>query len=378
MKRARILIVEDQLGPRKSLEMTLSPFFEIFSVESGSEALSLLEKEQIDVATLDLQLPGISGIDILRQMRRLYGDLEVIIITGYGNLTTATEAMSLGASCYLLKPFDFGEVLTAVNRAVEKKRQVDRLKGFLVEIGAIVGLQTEPGKGIEKLKEDRSLLEKVRKMFDQSGQELENTKRMNHFEFFRILIETIEKKDPYAQGHSSRVNYYSNLIAQRLSLTPQEKEDLQIGTYLHDIGKLGIDTQTLRKKGKYTPEELKIMKKHTEIGVNLVSPLLLSPDVLAIIRHHHEHYFGNGYPDGIQAKGISILARIVAVADAFDAMISDYPYEYKKALSLEEAASELKHCAHVQFDPDVVNAFILTIEEDREKLLLKSSIFSDL
>lgn len=376
-KRARILVVEDQIGPRKSLEMILSPFFEVMSVDSGEKALPLLQNQALDLVTLDLRLPGIGGIDLLRQLRRLHVDVEVIIITGYGELATAREAISLGASCYLLKPFNFGDVLSAVNRAVEKKKQVDRLKDFLGQLGVMVGLQVEVEAGIKKLKDDPSLLEKVKKMFDQTEQELEEQKRMNQFEFFRVLIDTIEKKDPYAQGHSGRVNYYANLIAQRLNLSEQEKEDLQIGTYLHDIGKLGIDTEIVRKKEKYTAEEMEVIKKHTEIGTSLVAPLSLSPGILSIIRHHHEHFVGGGYPDGIQGGEISLLARIVSVADAFDAMVSDYPYEYRKVLSLDEAVNELKYCTHVQFDPDVVNALLHVIQQEKEKIILKSTLFSN-
>lgn len=378
LKRARILIIDDQLGPRKSLEMILSPFFEIFSVESGDKALRVLQEQKFDVVTLDLRMPGMDGIEILRHIKRVYGDLEVIIITGFGELSTAREAINLGAACYLLKPFNFGEVLSAVNRAVEKKKQVDRLKNFLTEMGGIIGFDVEIGKGIRHLRDDPSLLEKVKKTFDQTDQEMEAAQQMNYFEFFRVLIETIESKDPYAQGHSSRVHYYSNLIAHRLNLSQQEKEELQIGSYLHDIGKLGVEPRIIRKKEKYTPEELELIKKHTETGVALVAPLSLSQNILDVIRHHHEHYAGGGYPDGIQGQQISIVTRIVSVADAFDAMVSDYPYEYRKVFSLEEAVAELKRCAFVQFDPDVVNALLQTIEEEKEKLILKSSLISNL
>ena len=378
LKRARILIVDDQLGPRKSLEMILSPFFEIIGAESGDKALHVLQDQKIDLVTLDIRMPGMNGIEILRHIKRVHGDIEVIIITGFGELSTARDAINLGAAGYLLKPFNFGEVLSAVNRTVEKKKQVDRLKNFLTEVGSMIGFDVEIGKGIRHLKDDPSLLEKVKKTFDQTDQEVEAARQMNYFEFFRVLIETVESKDPYAQGHSSRVHYYANLIAQRLQLSQQEKEELQIGSYLHDIGKLGVEPKVLRKKEKYTAEELELIQKHTETGVALVAPLSLSKNVLDVIRHHHEHYAGDGYPDGIKGSEISIVTRIVSVADAFDAMVSDYPYEYRKVFSLEEAVAELKSCAFVQFDPDVVQALLKTIEEEKEKLLLKSSLISNL
>lgn len=377
IKRPQILIVEDQLGPSKSLEMILSPYFDVLTVDSGEKGLKMLQERPIDVVTLDLRLPDQHGIDVLRQMKRLQGDLEVIIITGYGDFKTALDALHLGASSYLLKPFNMGDVLTAVNRAAAKKKQIDQLKGFLMKIGEMVGAKKEISQGIKLLEQDRSLLENVKNMFERTEQELEQERRVNHFDFIRALIDTVEKRDPYAYGHSSRVNYYSYMIAQRLGLTDSEKEDLQIGAYMHDIGKLGIDPHIIQKRGEYNAEEMEAIKRHPEIGVNLVAPLNLSPNVLALIRHHHEYYIGKGYPDGIGGEDIPLLARIVAVADAFDAMVSDYPYEYRKVLSLEEAVAELDHCSGVQFDPRVVRALTETIEEEHDRILLKSALFSD-
>lgn len=376
-KHAQILIVEDQLGPRKSLEMILSPYFDVLTVDSGEKALALLQEKPIDVVTLDLRLPDLCGIDVLRQVKRLKGDVEVIIITGYGEFKTALDALHLGASSYLLKPFNMGDVLTAVNRAAGNKKQMDQLKGFLIKIGEMIGAEKALSQGIKLLEEDRSLLESVKQMFERTDHEIEEQRRVSHFDFIRAVIDTVERKDPYAYGHSSRVNYYSYLIAQRLGLTDSEKEALQIGAYMHDIGKLGIDPQIVQKKGEYTAEEMEEIKKHPDIGVNLVAPLNLSPDILALIRHHHEYYTGKGYPDGIGGEDIPLLARIAAVADAFDAMVSDYPYEYRKVLSLEEAVAELKHCSGIQFDPKVVNAMIETIEEEHDRILVKSALFAD-
>jgi putative two-component system response regulator len=374
VKRARILIVEDQLGPRKSLEMILNPFFDTSSVDKGEDALKYLKQQSVDLVTLDLRLPDIRGVDLLRQIKRAYQNIEVIIITGYGELKSAMDAMNLGASCYLLKPFNIGDVISAVNRAIDKKKRFEQLKAFLSEVGNLIGFDIGIGEGLKKLKEDPSLLEKIKQAFTLSGQEIEQENRVNYFEFIRILIETLEKKDPYARGHSSRVNYYSNLIAQQLNLTPLEKEELQMGTYLHDIGKLGISQQIIQNRNKYTPDEAAALKRHPEIGVNLIEPLSPSPNVLSVIRHHHEFYDGSGYPDGFKGKEIPLLARIVGIADAFDSMTCDYPYEYRKTLSLEEAGTELQRFSGKQFDPDIVKVLTQIIRDDKEKLVLKPAI----
>lgn len=378
VKRARILIVEDQVGPRKSLEMILSPFFETLSVDRGEEALKVLQTQKVDLVTLDLRLPDGHGTDVLRKIKKLYSDTEVIIITGYAELKSAIDAINLGAFSYLLKPFNIGDVISAVNRSIEKKKRLDRLKDFLGDIGNLVGYNIEIGEGIKRLKEDPTLLDKIKKTFERPEQETEQRKQFNNFEFIRTLIDTIEKKDPYANGHSSRVNYYSNLIGQQLKLTDQEREELQIGTYLHDIGKLGIETHVIQKREKYSTEEAAAIKKHPEIGAGLVAPLGPSSNVLSVIRHHHEFFNGTGYPNGIRGKEIPFLARIVAVADAFDAMTSDYPYAYREFLSLDEAKEELERCSGTQFDPEIVNALVHIIEDEKEKLVLKSSILSNL
>ena len=207
---------------------------------------------------------------------------------------------------------------------------------------------------------------------------MEYQRRVSHFDFIRILIETTERDDPYASGHTSRVNYFSSLIAHRLELTDQEKEDLQFGAYLHDIGKLGVDQTTVRKRFRYTSEETEMIKKHPKIGIALVSPLALSKNILSAIEHHHEFYDGGGYPDGLKARDLSLISRIVAVADAFDGMTSDYPYKYRKVLSLDDAVQELEKWSRKQFDPDVVTALVQAIQNDKEKILLKSLMTSSI
>jgi putative nucleotidyltransferase with HDIG domain len=185
----------------------------------------------------------------------------------------------------------------------------------------------------------------------------------------RVLSETLESKDPFTHGHSSRVNYYSNLLAQKLDLSQAELRDLQVGAYLHDIGKLGVDTKIIYKEGPFTREELLLMRKHPEIGVELVSPIGLSHRVTSIIRHHHEFYDGSGYPDGLKGEAIPLITRIVSTSESFDAMVTDRPY--RKALPLNEIIAELKRYAGVQFDPYLVQLLLQIIEEKGEDIFPK-------
>ena len=374
----RILIIDDEAGSREALRMILKVTYNIVFAENALQAREKLEEQDFDLVTLDLRLPDAKGVDLLKEIKRVRPDVEVIIITGFGDLKSSMEAIKAGAYSYLLKPFNIGEVLSQVNRAVGKKKHIDLLKDFLTEIGQIMEMNTDIGEGIKRLKEDKSVLKQVKNLFEQSEEEVEYQRRVSHFDFIRILIETTERDDPYASGHTSRVNYFCSLIAHRLELTDNEQEELQFGAYLHDIGKLGIDQAIIRKRAKYTREEAEMIKKHPKIGVALVSPLALSKNILSAIEYHHEFYNGGGYTEDLKAKDLPLLARIVTVADAFDGMTSDYPYKYRKALSLDEAVQELEKCSGNQFDPDVVTALIQAIEKDKEKILLKSSMSSSI
>ncbi len=176
------------------------------------------------------------------------------------------------------------------------------------------------------------------------------------------LAETIEKRDPYTGGHTKRVMDYSLMIGGKLGLSKKEIENLKLSAILHDIGKIGIRDDVLLKKGRLLPEEAMEMNMHPKYGSEILSHIRQLKDVIPGMRGHHEKYDGSGYPDGLKGENIPLNARIIAVADAFDAMTTDRPY--RKALSQDEAINELKRGAGIQFDPVVVDAFIRALRED--------------
>ena len=171
-----------------------------------------------------------------------------------------------------------------------------------------------------------------------------------------VLAQAIEMKDEYTGNHTMRVREYSHLIAQQLQLSPKEIHLIQLGTPLHDIGKIGIDDAILRKPGKLTPAEFEIMKTHTVKGAKILEQVAELADIIPIVRSHHERWDGLGYPDGTAGEKTPLLARIVAVADAFDAMTSDRPY--RKGMAVEAAFAEVEKFAGKQFDPTIAAAFI--------------------
>jgi len=170
------------------------------------------------------------------------------------------------------------------------------------------------------------------------------------------LVNAMEAKDPYTRTHSRRVTNLSVLTAQTMGMGLDEIESLRFAAYLHDIGKIGVKDHILLKTEALTDQEYQSIKEHPVIGVQIVSDLDLSPQEMSVIRHHHERWDGRGYPDGLAAKDIPLLARISAVADAYDAMTSDRPY--RKAMEASQAVGELTRCSYQQFDGEVVKAFV--------------------
>ncbi len=191
-----------------------------------------------------------------------------------------------------------------------------------------------------------------------TAQELRFTRvkvKAGYFSTMKSLALTIEAKDPYTRGHSSRVVDYAMLIAGKLGLSEDEKIEIRNAGVLHDIGKVAIADHILDKPGRLSQEEMAVIKKHPEIGVDILKPLSFLNGELSIILNHHERMDGNGYHN-VAEKNIPLASRIIAVADSYDAMTSDRPY--RKAYSREKAVQELKDHAGSQFDPQLVQAFL--------------------
>ncbi len=185
----------------------------------------------------------------------------------------------------------------------------------------------------------------------------------------RALAAAVDAKDPYTRGHSDRVAMYAMAIAEKLDLSAEQRTALEMAAYLHDIGKIGIREEILLKPGKLTDPEMAQMRHHPLIGANILKPVAFPWAIAPVVRHHHEHWDGRGYPAGLRGEEIPLLARVLAVADSYEAMTSDRPY--RRARSPEEGIAELKRCSGTQFDPRIVDAFVSvlkSIERDREAI----------
>lgn len=350
--RANILIVDDEIGPRESLRMILKPNYNVFTAENGNAAVQMIKKIEIEVATLDLRMPGISGIETLKEIRTLDPNVMVIIITGYGTLKSAIEAIRYGAFDYIPKPFNVPEISCVIEKAIKRRKLNLKIRQILRNFSS-AGLESSASPILEEKMISDSLWEDVSISGSRSC-----------LEFARVLSSTLEEKDPYTHGHSERVCRYSDMISERLSFSIKDRDELQIASYLHDIGKIGISNRYINKREVLSSTDWAIIREHTKKSIELLIPLSLSENILSSIYNHHEHFDGSGYPDGLKGNDIPLGARIIGVADAYDSMTSDRPY--RNPLSNEEAKGELLKCAGSQFDPHLVSVFLEVLQREEE------------
>ena len=322
----RILIVDDLASIREIMFRALLKVGYSCSVASdGDTALAKLRDSEFHLVLLDLNMPGKSGMQVLKQIVAQYPDTAVIIITANDDAEMAIELMKTGAYDYVIKPVNVSTLNLRVERALDRRRLLLENKKYQLYLE-------------DKVKEQAR---KIRESFLNS---------------IMSLALALEAKDKYTSGHSQRVAKMSVAIAQRLGMTQEQTEKIRLAGLIHDIGKIGIKESVLLKEEPLSDEEYSHIISHSVIGERILEPAIEDKEILGIIRHHHERYDGRGYPDGLSDQQIPIGARILAVADMYDAMTSDRPY--RRASSPGMVIDELKRQVNTQFDPVVVEAFI--------------------
>lgn len=326
----RILVVDDELGPREALRMILRDDYDVVTASNGNQALDYLDSSEFDLAILDIRMPDINGIELLAKVKQKAPETEVVMITAYASVDTATNALRNGALDYLIKPFEISAVKEVVEKGLSRRTSSAAAKNRLSELQVT----------------NDSLRYEIEKAY--------NNIQKHYMETVRSLVAAIDAKDSYTKGHQERVAVFSTLLGEALNLPREELDLLQQAAILHDIGKIGIPELILRKTTKLTIEEFEIIKQHPAIGAEIISPVEFLKDAVPIILHHHEKYDGTGYPEGISSEQIPLGARIITVADAVDAMLSDRPYA--QARSLSQVREELRICSGTHFDPELAEA----------------------
>jgi len=376
--RATVLVVDDERGPRESLRMLLAPNHEVLTSNSGANALEILRTEKVDVATLDLNMPGIGGEELMRTIREEHPHVEIIVITGCGSLASAQEGIRHGICDYLQKPFDVVQVTAAVNRALTRGGARRGLVQFMEELGdAVGGRDRDTRRILLDIQRSQKMRGSLGNLFDRHGRlelaELEHDPGRT-LEFLEVLAETIELNDSGMRGHARRVAFYAAMIADRLNLSVEDQEHVRLAAFLHDLGKVGVPADLMLRPAALSAAERAIVEQHSVTGARLLEPLGLSRAIPVSVRHHHEHWDGGGYPDGLAGEEIPLISRVIAVADAFDAMSSHRPY--RDALPRSVVVDEFERFSGSQFDPLIAKELLTILEataEDMDMTLLADS-----
>jgi len=331
--KAKILVVDDEEAIREVVSTLLeAQGHECASVSNGHLAQEFLRRQTVDLVLSDMVMPEMDGLRLVEWLRQTDPDIPIIMVTAMHDISTALEAIRRGAYDYILKPFEKDQLYLGVRRALEHRQLVLEKRDYQRNLENQVEERTAQLKGA---------LEQLEQSYDDT---------------LEALGGALDLKDAETEGHCKRVTAFTIAIAKEMKLEPILLPQIARAAFLHDIGKMAIPDIILRKPGPLTPEEREVMRTHCAIGFNMVTRIPFLREAAEIVLSHQEFFDGTGYPRGLGGEQIPLGARIFAVADALDAMISDRPY--RKALSITHAQQEILRCSGTQFDPKVVEVFL--------------------
>ncbi len=293
---------------------------DVITADNGHDAVHAVQKQRIDLLLLDVMMPGIDGFEVCRRIKsdpktRL---LPVVLVTALNQVPDRVRGLEVGADDFIAKPVDRFELVARV----------------------------------------RSLL-RVKALYDR----LDDAQRV-----MLALARAVEAKDAYTESHTERVGQAARALGEAAGIAGEALEDLYLGGVVHDIGKIGVPDAVLGKPGPLSDDESEIMRQHVILGEQIVRPLRSAAGLIPIVRHHHERWDGKGYPDGLKGEHIPIEARIVAICDAFDAMVNERPY--RAALGEEHALKAHEEGAGSQWDPSLVELFVAMRRNRQQKFTI--------
>jgi len=333
-KQARILVVDDEVQVRIMIGATLErQGYEVELAGNNREALDALDLNTFELVLTDLVMPDGDGLALLERIHELHPYLPVIVVTAVHDINVAIDSMRRGAYDYLLKPFEREFLLGTVERALEHRLALQESQKYQQSLEHVVRARTE--------------------MLRQAMEDLEHSYDVT----LEALGDALDLKDSETEGHSKRVTAYTIALARACGISPAQIKVIARGAFLHDIGKMAIPDEILRKPGKLTPEEQEVMREHCPRGYHMLRKIPFLAEAAEIVYTHQEHFDGTGYPRGLQGNQIPIGARIFALADTLDAITSDRPYRMGR--SFDAAREEILRCSGTQFDPAVVEVFLM-------------------
>jgi len=327
----QVLVVDDEPYMREVVSALLEAAGHCpHMAENGRQALKILSTTPIDVVVADISMPEMDGLTLLREATREHPDVPVVLLTGQPSVEAAVNALRLGARDFLLKPSNAREITGVVEQQLRLRRFWQSRRG--------PSAVTDP---IQPYLAQVSLL---------PASETDQVDTVLH-----ALANVLDAREHETQAHSLRVTAYAEFLARRFFASEEILRNIRRGSLLHDIGKIGISDQILLKPGPLTEAEREQMEQHPVIGYQILHNIDYLRGACDIVLHHHERYDGRGYPYGLRGEQIPLSARIFAVVDTFDAMMSDRVY--RSALPFAAVRAEILRCSGTQFDPMVVSYF---------------------
>lgn len=331
--KASVLVVDDDPAICQLLKAHLTQEgYKCRSASSGDEAIRQFEKQGFDAVISDLQMPGMSGLQLLEKLHNRHSHTAFLMATGVDDVRVGVQAMKQGAADYLVKPFQLEAVTASLERSLDRKRLEIEVENYRQNLENMVGERTQ------------QLLNAMKHI------------ELTYDETLEALGAALDLRDNDTAGHSRRVTGYSLVMARSHGCTEDELKHIARGAYLHDIGKIGIPDSILLKPGKLTEDETRVMQSHAQLGYELANCIAFLAPAAEIVLTHQERFDGSGYPRGLSGEAIPFGARVFAVADTMDAMTSDRPY--RRALPFSAAREEIVRGSGRQFDPKVVDIYL--------------------
>jgi cyclic di-GMP phosphodiesterase len=344
MGSERILVVDDEEPIRDIVSsMLASAHFQTRQACSGIEALALLGSgEEFDLVLSDLMMAEMDGIALLERTKERFPSVPVVMVTAVHDISVALKALRNGAYDYILKPFEREQLLATVHRALETRRLKRENDAYRTNLEELVAARTQQWK---------EALADLERSYDMT---------------LEALGDALDAKDAETQNHCRRVTAFTIAIAQRMRLPKEEIKVIARGAFLHDIGKMAIPDEILKKPGKLTNDEMALMREHAYSGYKIVSKIPFLCEAAEIIYAHQEWYDGTGYPRGLKGDEIPLGARIFSIVDTLDAM--RMARRYRPAQTFQAVREEIKKYSGSQFDPDIVDVFLKMPENIWEDL----------
>jgi len=332
----RILIVDDEESIRNMLLRLLKMTgYSCIAASDSTEARAILSKQDFELVLCDMNMPGESGMDLIKFISAAYPDTAIIMVTGHDSPELAESAMDLGAYGYVIKPFKPNQLIINISNALRRRNLEINNRLYIMDMEKIIDERTEAV---------QEAMKKLRKSMDG---------------IIKAMSSTVEMRDPYTAGHQQRVADLAQSISVEMGLSKERIEGIRMAGLIHDLGKIAVPAEILTKPGKLSNIEFNLIKLHPQSGYDILKDIEFPWPIDKIVLQHHERMDGSGYPNGIQGKEILLESRIMAVADVVEAMASHRPY--RVALGLGAAKEEIIKNKDILYDPTVVDACVKII-----------------